>query len=230
MNTDGTGQTGLTSNSAHDEAANWSSDSTKIAFNSDRDGNFEVYGMNADGTGQTNLTNNSAYDDWPKWSPDGTKMVFRSVRDGNSEIYVMNADGSNQTNLTNNSAEDVRPDWQSLHSSIILVEIDIKPGEEPNSINPKSKGVIPVAILTTAAFDATTVDPLSVRFGPAGAAEAHNQGHIEDVDGDGDQDLVLHFRTQHTGIQCGDTSASLNGETFGGQVIEGSDTINTVRC
>jgi DNA-binding beta-propeller fold protein YncE len=110
------------------------------------------------------------------------------------------------------------------------VAIDIKPGSDPNSINPKSKGNIPVAILTTGDFDATTVDPLSVEFGPDGATESHGRGHIEDVDGDGDGDLVLHFRTQDTGIQCGDTSASLTGETFGGQVIEGSDSINTVGC
>lgn len=94
----------------------------------------------------------------------------------------------------------------------------------------KSKGVIPVAILTTDDFDATTVDPLSVEFGPAGAIEAHGTGHIEDADGDGDLDLVLHFKTQEGGIQCGDTEASLTGETFGGQAIEGSDSVKTVGC
>jgi hypothetical protein len=41
----------------------------------------------------------------------------------------------------------------------VAVPIDIKPGSFPNSINPQSKGVIPVAILTTDTFDATTVDP-----------------------------------------------------------------------
>jgi len=53
---------------------------------------------------------------------------------------------------------------------------------------------------------------------------------LEDVDGDGDTDMILHFKTQATGIKCGDTSASLTGETFGGQMIEGSDSIRTVRC
>lgn len=108
--------------------------------------------------------------------------------------------------------------------------VDIKPGSFPNSINVKSKGVIPVAILTTSSFDATAVAPLSVAFGPNGAMEAHGQGHIEDADGDGDLDLVLHFRTQDTGIQCGATSAFLTGETFDGQVIQGSDSIKLTGC
>ena len=111
-----------------------------------------------------------------------------------------------------------------------MVSIDIHPGSVLNSINPRSKGVIPVAILTTDTFDATTVNPLSVKFGPKGATEAHGCGHIEDVNGDGKNDLVLHFRTQDTGIKCGDTSASLTGETFSGQAIEGSDSIRTMGC
>jgi hypothetical protein len=112
----------------------------------------------------------------------------------------------------------------------IIVKIDIKPNDFPNSINPKSRGVIRVAILTTDTFDATTIDPLSVRFGPDGAKETHNKGHIEDANHDGDPDLVLHFKTQATGITCGDTSASLTGETFDGDPIQGSDAIKIVGC
>ena len=112
----------------------------------------------------------------------------------------------------------------------IQVTIDIKPGSDPNSINLKSKGIIPVAILSTDTFDATTVDPLSVSFGPNEATEAHGKGHIEDVNADARLDLVFHFRTQETGIACGDLSASLTGETFAGDTIQGSDTIRTVGC
>jgi hypothetical protein len=114
-------------------------------------------------------------------------------------------------------------------TEVTEVEIDIKPGSDPNSINPESKGIIPVAILTTDDFDATTVDPLSVQFGPEdGATEVHEKGHIEDVDEDGDPDLVLHFITQETGIVCEDVEARLTGETFDGQAIEGFDSVNIV--
>jgi hypothetical protein len=110
------------------------------------------------------------------------------------------------------------------------VTIDIKPGSVPNSVNPKSKGVISVAILTTDAFDATTVDPLRVRFDPEGVQQTHNNGHIEDVNQDGEPDLMLHCKTQATGIQCGDTSAALTGGTFEGESVRGSDTLKTVGC
>jgi hypothetical protein len=112
----------------------------------------------------------------------------------------------------------------------ILVNIDIKPRSGSNSINPNKKRVIPVAILTTDAFDATQVDPLSVEFGPNGATETHGRGHAKDADGDGDMDLILHFKTRQTGIRCGDVSAMLTGKTLGGQAIKGTDSITTVGC
>jgi Tol biopolymer transport system component len=90
----------------------------KIAFFSDRDGNYEIYSMNADGSGQTNLTNNAAADEFTKWSSDGTKIAFASDRDGNAEVYSMNADGSGQTRLTNNAAFDLFPVWSPDGSRI----------------------------------------------------------------------------------------------------------------
>jgi hypothetical protein len=113
---------------------------------------------------------------------------------------------------------------------VLDVEIDVKPQGFPNALNPGSRGVVPVAVLTTAQLDATTVDPATARFGPAAAPAAHPGGHLEDVDGDGDVDLLLHFRTQATGILCGDTAATLTAETFGGDAVTGSDSIVTVGC
>jgi len=108
--------------------------------------------------------------------------------------------------------------------------IDVKPGSSRNVVNPRSQGVLTVAILTTDTFDATTVDPLSVKLGPNGAPEAHGRGHVEDVDGDGDLDLVLHFRIQQTGISCGDQSVSLTGTTLDGLLVKGLDAIQTLGC
>ena len=93
--------------------------SGRIAFESERDGNVEIYVMNADGTGLTNLTNNAAGDWIPVWSPDGSQIAFASGRDGiSTEIYVMNADGTSQTRLTSNSAGDWWPAWSPDGSQI----------------------------------------------------------------------------------------------------------------
>jgi hypothetical protein len=110
------------------------------------------------------------------------------------------------------------------------VSIDVKPSAFPNVVYPGSAGLLPVAVLTTPEFDATLIDPLTVRLGVGKAVEIHQRGHIEDVDGDGDRDLLLHFEVGKTGIQCGDTSVSLGGRTFDGQVVTGHDTITTVGC
>jgi Galactose oxidase, central domain/Kelch motif len=117
-----------------------------------------------------------------------------------------------------------------LFSSIVTVVIDIKPGTFPNSISPRSRGKLPVAILTTATFDATTVDATTVLFGRTGIEAAQVQAALEDVNGDGKLDLVLLFNTQATGIPCGDNSAILTGTTRSEQAIKGSDSIQTVGC
>jgi hypothetical protein len=117
--------------------------------------------------------------------------------------------------------------WKELYGAAetgATVNIDIKPGSYPNSINLKSKGVIPVAILTSEDFDATTVDPDTVVFADASPV----QYAVEDVDHDGDHDLILHFRTQETNIAPGDTEACLIGETYDGVSIAGCDSVKVI--
>jgi hypothetical protein len=110
----------------------------------------------------------------------------------------------------------------------IDVEIDIKPGSNHNPVNPRSRGRIAVAVLTTEDFDADTADVSTVEFGPGGAQPLHYA--LEDVDGDTDWDLIFHFKTQETGIDCGDTEATLTGKTLDGVEITGTDSIKTAGC
>ena len=120
--------------------------------------------------------------------------------------------------------------FQTLVGATLQVRIDIKPGSFPNDINPGRREKTPVSILTTKAFDATQVDPTTTRFGATGTEAAPLQAILKDTDLDGDTDLLLYFNTQDTGILCGQTSAFLTGQTFDGQVIEGSDSIRTLGC
>lgn len=115
---------------------------------------------------------------------------------------------------------------KKLEAEPIAVEIDIKPGSDANPINLNSKGVIPVAILSTdnPYFDATTVDGSTIEF--AGASPVHGGGHLKDVDGDGDIDWVGHFKIQEMSIEAGDATTvtlTLKGETQGSSVSETQD-------
>jgi len=118
------------------------------------------------------------------------------------------------------------PEVDAIAAVRTEVDIDIKPGSYPNSINVNKKGVTPVAILTTDAFDATTVDPVTVLFGPDKAAPL--RWAFEDVDRDGDIDMILHFRTRETGIEAGAHEACLIGLTMDGTCILGCDSVRTV--
>ena len=110
----------------------------------------------------------------------------------------------------------------------ISILIDIKPGSPENPVNPGSRGNIPVVIGTTEDFDASNVDVNTVQFGPDAARPVHYA--LADVDGDTDWDLMLQFKTQDTGIVCGDTEATLTGKTLEGESFTGADSIKTVGC
>ena len=77
------------------------------------------------------------------------------------------------------------------------------------------------------------MDHTTVTFG--GASETHldkkadgPRRHEEDVDNDGDTDLVLHFQLAATNLTCESTEGSLTGETFDGGAIAGTDAVRMV--
>ena len=141
------------------------------------------------------------------------------------------------------STEKLEVFWDDIHltavSPIRDVKIDIKPGSFPNSINPESRGKIPVAILSSPGFDATSqVNPSTLTFGRTGNEQslAFCQGsrdddddeQFEDVNGDGLPDLVCHFLTRMAVFQAGDTEGILRGQLLDGSLIEGTDSVRII--
>lgn len=112
------------------------------------------------------------------------------------------------------------------------VQIDIKPGSFPNAINLGSNGVVPVAILSDADFDATQVDPASVLLA-GGSVKMIGKGEkyscsVQDINADGWPDIVCQIQTDQVTLQEGDSTALLEARTVMGEVIRGSDSIKIV--
>ena len=118
-------------------------------------------------------------------------------------------------------------------SASVSVEIDIKPGSYPNTVNLGSHGLVPVAILSTIDFDATTVDADTIEMAGATVAVRGKgtklMAHEEDINGDSLIDLVIQVTTLNFDPDTFQNGyAILTGETSDGQSIEGEDEITIV--
>jgi hypothetical protein len=110
----------------------------------------------------------------------------------------------------------------------LLVDIDIKPGSDPNCFNSDGHGVIPVAVLGSDTFDATQVDPTTLILDSQTVKTKGNgdaQTSIDDVNGDSFDDLVIKIIDTDGTYSEGTGTAYLTGELFDGTPIEGSDSI-----
>lgn len=110
IQSDGKKPVNLTKNPAADKLACWSPDGTKILFQSNRTGSYNLYLMDLKSEALTQLTDNSFNDIQADWSSDDT-IVFASDRDGDFELFTMAPDGTNQTQITFNEVRDVLPSW-----------------------------------------------------------------------------------------------------------------------
>jgi hypothetical protein len=117
---------------------------------------------------------------------------------------------------------------------ITAAKIDVQVYDDSNQVKPASNNLISVALHSSNIgnsnridFDATQIDPSTLRFG-AGGAENAAAPWVADWDGDSiADDVAFGFRTQDAGIVCGDTEVLLNGETYAGDPFAASDAITT---
>jgi TolB protein len=106
----------------------YSPDGSKVAFASNRDGNYEIYVMHANGSAVVRLTRSAAIDVAPAWSPDGARIAFVSDRSGRPQIHVLNAtDGSDERQLTHEKSCD-RPAWAPAPFNEIAYTSRTRPG------------------------------------------------------------------------------------------------------
>jgi Tol biopolymer transport system component len=98
MNADGTFPVQITDHTS-DTAPEPSADGARIAFMSQRDGNWEVYVVGADGMHLTRLTHHPAHDGLPVWSPEGRSLAFVSKRSGAWAVWVTDLEDSSPRKL-----------------------------------------------------------------------------------------------------------------------------------
>lgn len=103
---------------------NPNSNANRIAFSSNRDGNFEIYTVNPDGSDAQRVTTATGDDTKPAWSRDHSKIAFASERDGNSEIYVVGIrDGKpsgEAQRITTDPAIDTAPSWNPDGTKLVF--------------------------------------------------------------------------------------------------------------
>lgn len=115
-----------------------------------------------------------------------------------------------------------------VREAVQVVDIDIKPGGEPNCFNVNGRGVIPVAILGDEELDVASVDQTTLRFGGLAVRVRGNrnpQCGVEDSNADGHADLVCQFEDDADMWEAGDGEATLTGELLDGTAIRGTDAI-----
>jgi Tol biopolymer transport system component len=162
MNVDGSGLTRVTnhggSSGIYSRSPAWSPDSMRLVFETNRDGNDEIYMLwvrGFHGNHEDNLarlTTNAAADVDPAWSPDGARIAFATNRDGDFEIYTMKwDDGGDLRRLTTSPAADIDPEWQTSGRSMFASQdtVQFSRGAYRTFEDPAAQGGAPLEIVIT---------------------------------------------------------------------------------
>jgi hypothetical protein len=127
-------------------------------------------------------------------------------------------------------SEDQWGSWEFTFAlDVPFVDIDVLPGDEANKVYPNKAGKLPVAVLSSAEFDATQVDPATLKFG-AGEATIDGAVSVINLDGQLGDDITAKFAVQESAIFCNDTEVTLTGTTYAGDHFAGIDAIDAAEC
>jgi hypothetical protein len=145
-------------------------------------------------------------------------------------LTIPNGNGNNVNEIWVDFPEETAVTQIAIGLNPVAATIDVKPGNNSNSINPRLEGVIWVAVFSDGGSlgDALQIDLSTVRFGTLGAAPDLHR--VADLNRDGLSDLLLRFRMPESGLTCGDTEAMLTGRTYTSQRFVGIDSVTTVGC
>lgn len=173
--------------------------------------------------------------------------------DGNDDSDDGGNDGDDESDDSDGGDEDENSDDDGDASDEGDVEIAVQPAAPDDPINPRSREDLPVAILQSDGFDPTDdasgVDVSTVRVGTPdvvggaslvgsaskraptadGASPTHD-GHVEDVDDDGDDDLLVHVPTRDVGLEGREATLKLVAETHDGREVVGTATVDVLHC
>lgn len=184
--------------------------STPIGCCTHRDARLDQVVLPASGVYTVGVTSGGVSGGVPRmFQPDGTATAFipGSTSNGSYTLII-----------------------RGVESPVLQIGIDIRPGATSIArINPKSRGSIPVALISSKDFNALNVDSGSVRFGPTGTeATALRCGKGgEDVDADGLLDLVCHFDNQAANFDESDEHGIVTG-TIKGMSFEGRKNLKVI--
>ena len=105
---------------AWDSTPGFGADDNYVLFESNRDGDFDLYRLDLQTMEVVQLVNEEGTDRGVKESPDRQQIVFASDRDGDNEVYIMDLAEGGARPLTENDAEDLNPHWSPDGTRILF--------------------------------------------------------------------------------------------------------------